>query len=155
MRPPPPPPDECIVSHVHASIIDSQAIGSIVVHVHASIHKLRRYQSSCVNYSGSWYGMFLWRQVHLHCRRSGLFSQHVEYQYRVSHTLYHCGVSIILVTLWCRALEAACLLGGEDLQPFYTMLEGGRDGEFFTELEEFFYYAQIRRYYHQLPRELS
>ena len=26
------------------------------------------------------------------------------------------------------------------------MLDGGRDGEFFTELEEFFYYAQIRRY---------
>lgn len=26
------------------------------------------------------------------------------------------------------------------------MLEGGRDGEFFNELEEYFYYAQIRRY---------
>lgn len=46
----------------------------------------------------------------------------------------------------CRALEAISRLGGEDLQPFYAMLDGGRDGEFFTELEEFFYYAQIRRY---------
>ena len=44
-----------------------------------------------------------------------------------------------------RALEAASLLGGEDLQPFYAMLDGGRDGEFFNELEEYFYYAQIRR----------
>ena len=46
-----------------------------------------------------------------------------------------------------RALEAVSLLGGEDLQPFYAMLEGGRDGEFFAELEEYFYYAQIRRLY--------
>ena len=44
-----------------------------------------------------------------------------------------------------RALEAASLLGGEGLTPFYTMLEGGREGEFFTELEDYFYYAQIRR----------
>ena len=50
-----------------------------------------------------------------------------------------------LTFLPCRALEAVSLLGGKDLQPFYAMLEGGRDGEFFTELEEYFYYAQIRR----------
>ena len=46
---------------------------------------------------------------------------------------------------YCRALEALSLLGGEDLEPFYAMLEGGRGGEFFAELEEYFYYAQIRR----------
>lgn len=44
-----------------------------------------------------------------------------------------------------RALEALSLLGGEGLEPFYAMLDGGREGEFFAELEEFFYYAQIRR----------
>lgn len=42
-------------------------------------------------------------------------------------------------------LEAASLLGGEGLSPFYGMLEGGREGELFAELEEYFYYAQIRR----------
>ena len=44
-----------------------------------------------------------------------------------------------------RALESLSLLGGEDLEAFYAMLDGGREGEFFAELEEYFYYAQIRR----------
>lgn len=53
--------------------------------------------------------------------------------------------------LWCtcispdRALEASAKLGGEGLDPFYSMLDGGRDGEFFAELEDYFYYAQIKR----------
>ncbi|XP_064391567.1 cilia- and flagella-associated protein 251-like [Halichondria panicea] len=42
------------------------------------------------------------------------------------------------------ALEALSQLGGAGLEPFYSLLEGGREGGFFKELEEFFYYAQIR-----------
>ena len=45
-----------------------------------------------------------------------------------------------------RALEAQARLGGEGLIPFYGLLDGGRDGELFKELEDYFYYAQIRRY---------
>uniref|UniRef100_A0A8C4U007 WD repeat domain 66 n=1 Tax=Falco tinnunculus TaxID=100819 RepID=A0A8C4U007_FALTI len=42
-----------------------------------------------------------------------------------------------------NALDAAASLGGEDLIPFYNLLDGGREGEFFRELEDYFYYAQL------------
>ncbi|KFQ91809.1 WD repeat-containing protein 66, partial [Nipponia nippon] len=43
-----------------------------------------------------------------------------------------------------NALDAAASLGGKDLIPFYSLLDGGREGEFFRELEDYFYYAQLR-----------
>ncbi|KFQ24606.1 WD repeat-containing protein 66, partial [Mesitornis unicolor] len=45
-----------------------------------------------------------------------------------------------------NALDAAASLGGEDSVPFYSLLDGGRDGEFFRELEDCFYYAQLHSY---------
>jgi len=42
------------------------------------------------------------------------------------------------------AIEASAKLGGEDLIPFYDLMQGGREGELFKELEDYFYYAMIR-----------
>lgn len=78
----------------------------------------------------------------------------MEHPHRVSAFVgTACMCTIIISTfLVFSALEAVSLLGGEELQPFYSMLDGGRDGEFFTELEEYFYYAQIRRYVYTITR---
>ena len=63
-------------------------------------------------------------------------------------TVSLCGEGVLkntTLSIISRALEAAAKLGGEGLVPFYGLLEGGRDGELFAELEDYFYYAQIRR----------
>jgi len=42
------------------------------------------------------------------------------------------------------ALKALEALGGDDLIPFYGLIDGGREGEMFAELENYFYFAQLR-----------
>uniref|UniRef100_A0A670YV84 Cilia and flagella associated protein 251 n=1 Tax=Pseudonaja textilis TaxID=8673 RepID=A0A670YV84_PSETE len=74
--------------------------------------------------------------------------------------LFTAGGSDSTVMKWdvnLDALDAAVFLGGKDLVPFYNLLEGGRDGAFFKELEDYFYYVQL---VHQgintmEPREVS
>ncbi|KAG7276716.1 hypothetical protein CRUP_006895 [Coryphaenoides rupestris] len=40
--------------------------------------------------------------------------------------------------------QAAATLGGSNLDPFFALLEGGRGGPECREMEEFFYYCQLR-----------
>uniref|UniRef100_A0A8D2N932 Cilia- and flagella-associated protein 251 n=1 Tax=Zonotrichia albicollis TaxID=44394 RepID=A0A8D2N932_ZONAL len=42
-----------------------------------------------------------------------------------------------------HALDAAAFLGGEELIPFYNLLDGGREGKFFRDMEDYFYYVQL------------
>lgn len=44
-----------------------------------------------------------------------------------------------------RALETQSILGGPDLKPFYGLIDGGREGEFFKEMRHLFYYSQLRK----------
>jgi len=41
-------------------------------------------------------------------------------------------------------LHATAALGGSGLTPFYELLEGGKDGVLAKEMEEYFYYSQMR-----------
>ncbi|XP_062038500.1 cilia- and flagella-associated protein 251 isoform X2 [Lepus europaeus] len=52
--------------------------------------------------------------------------------------------SVVQWKINLSALDAAVSLGGEDLTPFYGLVPGGRDGKFYTELEDYFYYSQLR-----------
>ncbi|XP_045390866.1 cilia- and flagella-associated protein 251 [Lemur catta] len=52
--------------------------------------------------------------------------------------------SVVQWKINLSALEAAVSLGGEDLTPFYGLVPGGREGKFYRELEDYFYYSQLR-----------
>jgi WD40 repeat protein/Ca2+-binding EF-hand superfamily protein len=52
--------------------------------------------------------------------------------------------SVLMWQVNIQALEAIAALGGDGLLPFYGLLEGGKDGELFSELEDYFYYSQMR-----------
>ena len=41
-------------------------------------------------------------------------------------------------------LHGTAALGGSGLDPFYQLLEGGKGGPLAREMEEYFYYAQMR-----------
>lgn len=71
---------------------------------------------------------------HLTCSKDGKY-------------LFTAGGKDSCVHMWSvsvKSLEAAAALGGEGLTPFYGLLEGGVNGELFAELENYFYYAQLR-----------
>eukprot|EP00036_Acanthoecidae_sp_10tr_P019368 CAMPEP_0206307364 /NCGR_PEP_ID=MMETSP0106_2-20121207/11289_1 /ASSEMBLY_ACC=CAM_ASM_000206 /TAXON_ID=81532 /ORGANISM="Acanthoeca-like sp., Strain 10tr" /LENGTH=1211 /DNA_ID=CAMNT_0053738337 /DNA_START=111 /DNA_END=3746 /DNA_ORIENTATION=- len=53
------------------------------------------------------------------------------------------GGSVHMWSIHTHILEAGVQLGGEGVEPFLALMEGGRDGELFTDMEDFFYYVQL------------
>ncbi|XP_063050835.1 cilia- and flagella-associated protein 251 [Engraulis encrasicolus] len=78
------------------------------------------------------------------CYSTGVSSLAVSHEGRYAFTTGGHDCTAFCWKINLSALEAAAALGGKDLEPFYSLLEGGRDGDLFREMEDYFYYSQLR-----------
>ena len=61
--------------------------------------------------------------------------------------LFTCGGDDLSVKMWSidvNPIEQAIAFGGEGIEPFINLIEGGRDGQIFQDMQDFFYYSMIR-----------
>ncbi|NWI54658.1 CF251 protein, partial [Calyptomena viridis] len=79
------------------------------------------------------------------CHPNGVSDLAISYDGRYVFTAGGDDCTVMKWKVNLNALDAASFLGGEDLIPFYNLLDGGREGRFFRELEDYFYYAQLCR----------
>mmetsp|Transcript_42036 Transcript_42036/g.105703 ORF Transcript_42036/g.105703 Transcript_42036/m.105703 type:complete len:986 (+) Transcript_42036:60-3017(+) len=68
----------------------------------------------------------------------------VDYQGQYAFT---CGGGDLTVNQWLidpQPVANASILGGAGIEPFVKLLDGGEEGEFFSDMKDYFYYSQIR-----------
>jgi len=66
------------------------------------------------------------------------------------HYAFTCGGNDLTVNQWCidpQPVASASLMGGSGIEPFVKLVEGGEEGEFFSDMKDYFYYSQIRSQY--------
>ncbi|XP_030873174.1 cilia- and flagella-associated protein 251 [Leptonychotes weddellii] len=78
------------------------------------------------------------------CHPNGVAGMALSYDGCYAFTAGGQDRSVVQWEINLSALEAAVSLGGEDLTPFYGLVPGGREGKFYRELEDYFYYSQLR-----------
>jgi len=68
----------------------------------------------------------------------------VDYQGQYAFT---CGGNDLTVNQWLidpEPVANACVLGGAGVEPFVKLLDGGEEGEVFSDMKDYFSYSQIR-----------
>uniref|UniRef100_A0A8C6CV67 Cilia- and flagella-associated protein 251 n=1 Tax=Moschus moschiferus TaxID=68415 RepID=A0A8C6CV67_MOSMO len=78
------------------------------------------------------------------CHPNGVAGMALSYDGCYAFTAGGQDRSVVQWEINLSALEAAVSLGGKDLTPFYGLVSGGREGKFYRELEDYFYYSQLR-----------
>ncbi|XP_028851731.1 cilia- and flagella-associated protein 251 [Denticeps clupeoides] len=78
------------------------------------------------------------------CHSTGVAGLACSHDGRLAFTAGGPDSTVFCWEMSATALEAAAALGGKDLTPFYSLLEGGRYGAQYREVEDFFYYCQLR-----------
>jgi hypothetical protein len=69
----------------------------------------------------------------------------------VSHDgmyIFSAGGCDYCVNMWStnvKALDNSSVKGGTGIEPFVELIDGGRDGPLWKEIEKYFHYAQIKR----------
>ncbi len=61
--------------------------------------------------------------------------------------VFTCGGNDLSVNMWAvdvSPIEQAIAMGGEGIEPFINLIEGGREGQTFQDMNDFFYYSMIR-----------
>jgi len=61
--------------------------------------------------------------------------------------VFTCGGSDLAVNMWMvdvAPIEQAIAMGGDGIEPFIQLIEGGAEGQTYQDINDFFYYSMIR-----------